>query len=156
MNTTSPDRLRVGADDITIRASSAQTRGALLAAEVHMAPGGGPPFMHRHAQSEVYHVLDGELTFYLADPDGRVHRVTGGAGGVVRIPGAQPHTIRNESRTGATAFTVYAPGDEMERFVHAAAALGTGGAPDPSAVAELAARHGIEVTGPLPAAGTAT
>jgi hypothetical protein len=44
----------------------------------------------------------------------------------------------------------------MERFAHAAAALARDGAAEPRAVAELAARHGIEATGPLPAAAAAT
>ena len=30
-----------------------------------MPPGGGPPLLHRHAPSEIYHVLDGEFTFYV-------------------------------------------------------------------------------------------
>jgi mannose-6-phosphate isomerase-like protein (cupin superfamily) len=151
---TPPARLRVGADDVVVRASTADTGGALFAAEVHMAPGGGPPFMHRHARGELYHVLEGELTFYLEDDDGTIHRRTAAAGAVVPITGRQPHTIRNESQAGATAIAVYAPGEPMERFARAAAALARDGAPEPRAVAELAARHGIEATGPLPPATT--
>src|SRR5687767_6171688 len=98
---TTLERLQVGTDVITIRAASDETAGALFAAEVEMQPGGGPPLMHRHAPSELYHVLDGEFAFYIADEGGTVHRTTGAAGAVVPIPGGRPHTIRNESSATA-------------------------------------------------------
>src|SRR3954451_20895729 len=89
--------MRVGSDDITIRTTSAETAGALFAAEVRMDPGGGPPFLHRHAPGELYHVLDGEFTFYVAQEDeGRVERRTAATGDVVPIAGGRSHTIRNE------------------------------------------------------------
>jgi oxalate decarboxylase/phosphoglucose isomerase-like protein (cupin superfamily) len=146
-----PDRLRVGADEIVVRAGSAETGGTLFAAEVRMPPGGGPPLLHRHAPGEVYHLLRGELAFYIADDAGTVRRTTGAAGAVVPIPGGRPHTIRNESGAEARAFVVYAPGESMERFARAAAALAVDGAPEMDDVLELAASHGIEMTEPIPA-----
>ena len=50
----------------------------------------------------------------------------------------------------ATALSVHAPGAAMEAFAHAAAALAAEGAPGLDDVLALAARHGIEVTGPIP------
>jgi oxalate decarboxylase/phosphoglucose isomerase-like protein (cupin superfamily) len=145
------ERLLVGADELIIRAGSAETQGALFAAEVRMKPGGGPPRMHRHAPSELYHVLDGELAFYIADAAGTVRRTTGAAGAVVPIPGGRPHTIRNEADAEARALAVYAPGAAMERFVRAAAALARDRTPSVDDVLELAGRHDIEMTGPIPA-----
>jgi mannose-6-phosphate isomerase-like protein (cupin superfamily) len=152
MTTSTPtcDRLQVGAEELVVRAGSADTGGALFAAEVRMAPGGGPPLMHRHASGELYHVLAGEFAFYIADEAGTVHRTTATAGAVVPIPGGRSHTIRNESQAGARALTVHAPGDAMERFVRAAASLARDGAPTVGDVLELAGRHGIEMTGPIP------
>jgi oxalate decarboxylase/phosphoglucose isomerase-like protein (cupin superfamily) len=147
------ENLQVGADELTVRATSAESGGALFAAEVVMKPGGGPPFMHRHAPGELYHVLQGEFAFYIADAAGTVHRTTGEAGAVVPIPGGRPHTIRNESATTARAFVVYAPGGPMERFVRAAAALAAERDPQPHDVLELGGRHGIEMAGPIPTAG---
>jgi mannose-6-phosphate isomerase-like protein (cupin superfamily) len=115
-----------------------------------MKPGGGPPFMHRHAPAELYHVLQGEFAFYIADDAGTVHRTTASAGAAVPIPGGRPHTIRNESGAEARAFVVYAPGEAMERFARAAAALAADGAPAIHEVLELAGRHGIEMTGAIP------
>jgi mannose-6-phosphate isomerase-like protein (cupin superfamily) len=143
------ERLRVGADELVIRARSDETDGALFAADVQMEPGGGPPVMHRHAHGELYHVLEGEFAFYLADGDGTVHRTTATAGDVVSIAGGRPHTIRNESAARARAFSVHAPGAQMEAFARGAAALAADGDTNMEAVLALAARHGIEMTGPI-------
>jgi mannose-6-phosphate isomerase-like protein (cupin superfamily) len=141
-------RLRLGADEITLLATSAQTGGALLAIEVRMPPGGGPPVMHRHDPGEVYHVLEGEFTFYVGQNP--TTRVIATAGDVVPLVGGTPHTIRNESTTDAVAFVVHAPGAPFEGFVRAVAAMADGGSPDVSAVLAVAARNGIEMLGPIP------
>ena len=111
-----------------------------------MPAGGGPPMLHRHDPFELYRVENGELAFYVEDDDGAVKRSVGGPGTVVSIPGGREHTIRNESEEDARAFVVFSPGAPMERFVRAAGALGE---PDVQAVLELAATHGIEMTGPV-------
>lgn len=148
--TTTPERLRLGGDEVTIRASSAETDGAILAVEVRLPPGGGPPAMHRHAPAELYHVHEGELAIYVEDADGAVRRTAAGPGAVVPIPGGRGHTVRNESGAAARAYVVFSPGAPMERFMRAAATLA---APTMAAVLELAGRHGVEFTGPVPAMG---
>jgi oxalate decarboxylase/phosphoglucose isomerase-like protein (cupin superfamily) len=148
--TPTPDRLQVGAEELIIRVASTDTGGALFAAEVRMAPGGGPPRLHRHPPSELYHVLAGELAFYIADDAGTVHRTLATAGAVVPIRGGRAHTIRNESAAEARALAVYVPGELIERFARAAAALAREGTPSVDDVLELATRHGIEMIGPIP------
>lgn len=145
------ERVQLGTDEVTIRATCADTGGALFAVDVRMPPGGGPPVMHRHDPGEVYHVLSGEFTFYTAEPDGQVRRVTATAGDVVPLAGGTPHTIRNESDTDAVAFVVHAPGAPMEGFSRAAAELGAQGPPTMDKVLAIAARNGIELLGPVPA-----
>jgi mannose-6-phosphate isomerase-like protein (cupin superfamily) len=122
----------VGADELTFRASSA----ALLAVEVRMPPGGGPPGLHRHVPDEIYRGLQGEFAVYIED-----QRIALRPGDVVHIPGGAAHTVRNESEEEALAYVVFSPGADMERFVRGAAALE---APDPASVKALAQRHGIE------------
>jgi quercetin dioxygenase-like cupin family protein len=124
--------VHVGADELTFQV----TGEALLAVEVRMPPGGGPPGLHRHAPHELYRGVTGEFTIHFED-----ERVTLRPGEVVHIPGGVAHTVRNETDEEARAFVVFSPGAEMERFVRAAAALE---APEPAAVAALAERHGIE------------
>lgn len=133
------DKLLVGSDEIVLRVTST----ALLAADVRIPPGGGPPALHRHDPEEVYRVERGELAIYTLQ-DGAVLRHAAGPGDVVHIPGGQPHTVRNESGAEVAAYVVFSPGAPMERFVRAAAGLEPGGD-----VLALAARHGVEIMDPL-------
>jgi len=146
---TQAECIRFGADEITILAGSEQTGGALFAVRIRMPPGGGPPVMHRHDPGEIYYVLDGEFTIYVDGATG-VRRVTAAAGDVVPLAGGTPHTVRNESAADAVAFVVHAPGAPMEGFSRAVAAAATDGDPGIEDVLAIAARHGIELLGPVP------
>ena len=95
-------------------------------------------------------MLEGEFTFYVGDPAGPVQRTVATAGDVVPLAGGTPHTIRNESAADAVAFVVHAPGAPMEDFCRAVAALAAEGDPGMAAVLSVAARHGIELLGPVP------
>jgi quercetin dioxygenase-like cupin family protein len=147
----SAERCLLGADEIVVLATGAQTGGAIFAVEVRMPPGGGPPVMHRHDPGEIYHVLSGEFTFYVGDPGGPVRRVRAAAGDVVPLAGSAPHTVRNESASDAVAFVVHSPAAVMEGFSRAAAALAATGAPSMEQVLAVAQEHGVELLGPIPA-----
>jgi mannose-6-phosphate isomerase-like protein (cupin superfamily) len=131
------DTLSVGTDELTFRVTSAESEGALLAVEVRLPAGGGPPALHRHSAAEVYRVEDGELAIYVGGD-----RIAAGPGAVVNIPSGRAHTVRNETDAEARAYVVFTPGTEIERFMRAAGALA---APDPAEVMALAERHGIEM-----------
>ncbi len=143
------ERLKVGSDEMTVLATSADTGGALFAGTIRMAPGGGAPVMHRHEPGEVYYVIEGEFTFHLG-LGGEARRVTARAGDTVPLAGGTPHTIRNESDADAVAFMVHAPGPPMEGFSRAAADLAAHREPEIEDVLALAERHGIEMLGPIP------
>ena len=141
----------MGADEVIVLATSAETGGALFALQVRMPAGGGPPVLHRHDPGEVYHVLSGEFAFYTVAPDGAVSRRTAGPGEVVPLAGGTPHTVRNESQDDAGALLVHAPRAPMEGFIRAVAALSSAGAsPSMEEVLTVAARNGIELLGPVP------
>jgi quercetin dioxygenase-like cupin family protein len=126
------DIISVGREQIAVRLTIAQTGGQLLALDVTMPPGGGPPGLHRHAAAEAYRVLEGEFTLYLGD-----ERIAAPAGSVFHVPGGRAHTIRNESDAPARGYvTFFGDAAPMERFMRAA-----GTADD---VIALAAEHGIE------------
>ena len=149
------ERWALGTDELTVLATGEQTGGTIFAVEIRMPPGGGPPVMHRHAPGEIYHVLSGEFTFYVGDPAATVRRVTAGAGDVVPLAGGTPHTIRNESDADAVAFVVHSPAGPMEGFARAAAALAAAGTPTMEQVLAVAAAHGVELLGPVPASACA-
>lgn len=152
-NTIFPETLCVGTELATVLATTAQTGGDLFAVELRMPPGGGPPVMHRHAPSEIYRILEGEFTFYITGADGVTRRRIARAGETVTMAGNVPHTVRNESGADAVAFQVHAPGGPMEGFTRSAARLAADHAPTIDEVLALAERNGIEMLGPVPAAG---
>jgi mannose-6-phosphate isomerase-like protein (cupin superfamily) len=118
------ERILLGTDELTVLATSAQTGGALLAGEIRMPPGGGPPVMHRHDPGEVYYVIDGEFTFYIGGCGTPIQRITAEPGQVVPLAGGTPHTVRNESDRDAVAFVVHAPGAPMENYLPGRGGLG--------------------------------
>ncbi len=147
----SAEHLRVGSDELAVRVTSEATLGALLAVEVRLPPGGGPPALHRHAPDEIYRLERGQLAIYLEQDDGEVQRIEADPGDVVHIPANRSHTVRNESAAEAVAYVVFAPGTDMERFLRAAGALAAEGPPRAADVVALAEQHGIVFTGPVPA-----
>ena len=90
--TQAAERISVGGDEITFRVTSDATQGTLLAVDVAMPAGGGPPALHRHDPEEIYRLHHGELAVYLEDDDGEVQRHLATPGMTVHIPGgrAQP------------------------------------------------------------------
>jgi quercetin dioxygenase-like cupin family protein len=96
----SADVLVVGGDEIKFRIASPETSGALLVVEVRLAPGGGPPALHRHDAVEVLHVQRGQLALYVAEADGDVGRTVAGPGALIAIPSGREHTIRKPVRRG--------------------------------------------------------
>jgi mannose-6-phosphate isomerase-like protein (cupin superfamily) len=80
------ERLKVGSDEITLHVSS----GTLLAAEVTLPAGGGPPGLHRHASEELYRVEAGELAIYLEG-----ERLVAGPG---RAPHPEPRCTHRAQR----------------------------------------------------------
>ncbi len=145
------ETLRVGTEEMTVLCTTAETYGDLFAIELLMPPGVGPPVMHRHAPSEIYRVLEGELTFYTTDAAGITSRRVARSGDTVTVAGNTPHTIRNESEDVAIAFGVHTPGGPMESFSREAAALAAEGPPAIEDVLLVAERNGIELLGPVAA-----
>jgi mannose-6-phosphate isomerase-like protein (cupin superfamily) len=146
--------IRIGGDEARFLVTTAQSGGALIAVEVTIPAGGGPPVMHSHEPAELYRVERGELALYVEDEDGEVTRTVAGPGAVVFIPARRQHTVRNETAAPAHALAVFAPAGSIEGFFRGAAAAAADGPPDPAEIAALAARHGLEFGQPVPSAST--
>ena len=136
-------KLMVGSDEITLHVTSDASAGALVACDVTIPAGGGPPGMHRHPSAEVYRGDEGVLALYLENEAG------GCSGSRSRLAtsctspaGARTRSATSRPSTRAPTST-FVPGTEMEQFVRAVASR-------PQDVVALAQRHGIEFTGPVP------
>jgi quercetin dioxygenase-like cupin family protein len=80
-----------GKDKLVIRATGAETGGALLEMDAHYTPGGDfPPLHHHPEQDEHFTVLSGAVAVR-TDAGERLHR----AGEAFAIPRGTPHTMRN-------------------------------------------------------------
>jgi quercetin dioxygenase-like cupin family protein len=134
---------------MTFKALGEDTGGRLAAWEQLLPHRSSPPLHVHHEEDEAWYVLDGELTFQVAESTW-----TAGAGSFVWAPRAVPHTFRVESPT-ARLLALAVPG-RFDQFVRAtgrpagAATLPPplDGPPDIEGLVAAARRHGMEIVGP--------
>ena len=126
---------------VAVKADEHQTGGVVSVLETEEPPGFGPPLHVHHDCAEAFYVLDGEYVMYLGDRE-----VVCGPGSFVFVPRGVPHGFR----TGGVAsrkLNFYFPGAMVGYFDDLAAALRQQKVTDED-LAEIAARHAMEVVGP--------
>jgi quercetin dioxygenase-like cupin family protein len=138
--------------EVTIRVSHLDGGDGISVLE-HRAPFGNSAPLHIHRnEDEIFHILEGEMLFRVADRD-----VRAGTGDTLLAPKGTPHTYRVDSADGARWLTIMRGGD-FEGFVRSCGRPAErSGLPDPSgpptpeqveALAAECIRHGIELIGP--------
>lgn len=129
---------------MTLKAASSQTEVALTLLEADEPRGFGPP-MHVHDDAgEAFYVLAGEYIVFIS---GEEHRCP--AGSFVWVPAGVEHGFRvgaSQSRK----LNIYVPAAMEGYFETLAEAATTGTVTSEAALADLAARHAMRVTGPVP------
>lgn len=121
---------------LSLLVSDADSDRALMVGELHVSPGQGiPPHVHTR-EDEVFHVLEGRLTFTVGERE-----VAAGAGTTVFGPRNSPHALRNDSDQPARVLLMLAPGHLQSMFAEFDRL--PKGAPDPALVAEITGRYGI-------------
>jgi quercetin dioxygenase-like cupin family protein len=116
--------------------------------EMTAPPGSQPPPHVHHDEDEAFYVLEGEVTLFTSEGE-----TTLGPGGFAVGPRGVPHTFR-AGGSGVRMLVISTPAG----FVDFVRELGVpaareelptlDGPPDVVALTEVAARHGIEFTGP--------
>jgi quercetin dioxygenase-like cupin family protein len=128
-----------------VRATAAQTGGALGMVEHIMTPGGGSPYHVHHNEDEEFYIIDGELRFFSGDGSSVL-----GPGGFAFLPRGIPHGFRVEGDANARVLLLMTPGG-FEGFV---AEVSTPepptASPDMAALVQAAARYAVDILGPLP------
>jgi oxalate decarboxylase/phosphoglucose isomerase-like protein (cupin superfamily) len=104
--------------------------------------GEGPPVHIHHNEDEILHLLDGRFEFFV---DGET--IPRRAGDTVFVPRGVPHTFRVLGERPGRLVAIMTPGG-FEGFFLEVAERGLRIPEDMEAVAEAAARHGLEFTGP--------
>lgn len=127
------------------RASGDATGGALGLIEQLVPPGLGSPYHIHHNEDESFYVLDGRIRFFSG---GRSWVL--GAGGFAFLPREIPHGFRTEGDAPSRSLLLATPGG-FEQFVDELSSdEPPAGPPDMAALMAAAARHGLEILGPLP------
>jgi quercetin dioxygenase-like cupin family protein len=108
----SGQHLLVAGDVVSVKWVSEQPSYTLL--EVSTPPGGGPPFLHRHAPAETFYVLEGQLEFTTLE-NGRPVFQTAKAGEMMHLPAMAWHTYKNTDIAPSRFLVVLSPAG-YERF----------------------------------------
>ena len=154
--TSSPDNLAaahpgVSERSVTVAAAPHATQGRIALYETRERRGEGPP-LHRHSRGdELVFVLDGRVTFHLGE-----ERVEGRAGSCVVLPrgGEHGYVVASER---ARLLIVLAPAEDgYDDCLRAMNRCASGPEPGPESktgqeierLVAMAARHGVEITGP--------
>jgi mannose-6-phosphate isomerase-like protein (cupin superfamily) len=136
---------------IAIRLSASAGADGICVVEHWMPFGDSPPLHVHHTEDEVFHILEGEMRFRVAEGD-----VVARAGDTVLAPKGLPHSYRVESRSGARSLTI-TRGADFETMLReasrpaAAAELPAPAQPTPEMIEALVAacaRNHIEIVGP--------
>ena len=128
-----------------VRAAGAQTGGALGLVEQVVTPGFASPFHVHRGEDEAFYVLEGQVRFVGADGS----RVLG-PGGVAFLPRGVPHGFRVEGEAPARILLIATPAGFASFVDGLCEPAPPAGPPDMAALMAAAARHEIEILGPLP------
>jgi mannose-6-phosphate isomerase-like protein (cupin superfamily) len=128
---------------MSVKASADDTGRTFTLLEADEPPNFGPPMHIHHDAAEAFYVVSGEYVIFIGDEE-----TVCPAGSFIYIPAG----VRHGFRVGAVPsrkLNIYAPAAMVGYFDELSAALAQGEA-DPDTLAEIAERHGMEVTGPVP------
>jgi mannose-6-phosphate isomerase-like protein (cupin superfamily) len=134
--------------ELMVRLPREMSDGSLTVLETVNAAGFGPP-LHRHRETEVFRVLEGE---YLYEVDGR--RFSAVAGDVVSVPGGVAHTFTNTGGRPGRQLVMMLPAMDAAAFFTGLGEIMAAGRPDQSVLNAYGALWGVEFLGPPIKAGS--
>ena len=125
----------VPGERVCIRVDSRTVEGSYTVIESIVQPMIGPP-IHRHIGDEIFHVLEGCLTFQCD-----ANKFEAPAGSIVTVPAGMPHGWFNFGPAPARMIATFIPGGLEEMFLGLSQVA-------PEDILAYAARHNIDVLGP--------
>jgi quercetin dioxygenase-like cupin family protein len=128
--------------ELLVRLPGSASGETLTLIETRNAPGFGPP-LHRHAETEIFHVLSGRYLFEVA---GR--RFFAETGDVISVPGGTAHTFLNVTEEPARQSIVILPALDATAFFTELGAVMKDGVPDKAALNVFGRKWGMEFLGP--------
>lgn len=131
-----------------IVSDAATLRGSCCVLDFTENPGGGPPLHVHTREDELFHILEGQATFWVG---GTVHVAR--AGETLFAPRNIPHTFKNCSSEPFRMLCIATPG-HIEAFFDFGAPNPDGTAPSDDAIIEriirTAPEYGMTILGPSP------
>ncbi len=121
---------------LRVRIHSRDVGGRYAMLESISQPMAGAP-LHAHVEDEVFHVLNGVLTFEIGSK-----RLEAGPGSIIVVPAGTVHAWRNFGNKPARCMVTFTPGGIEELFLRLKDT-------PPEGLATLAARYGSIITGPI-------
>lgn len=128
--------------ELKVRMPPAASGGGMAIIETTNAPGFGPP-LHRHAETEVFHVLQGR---YLFEVDGK--RFNAETGDTVTVPGGLPHGFVNVADQPSRQLVVIVPGLDATAFFTELGNVMHSGRPDMDLQKAFSRKWGVDFLGP--------
>jgi mannose-6-phosphate isomerase-like protein (cupin superfamily) len=137
--------LDLGNFEAVVLATTEQSDGEFSLLQTRNEPPGfGPPLHRHHDSAEAFYVLEGDYLMILED-----RRQVCPPGSFVYVPRAVPHTFQVVSETPGRKLNLFTPAGMVGFFEELAAAEAAGTA-TPELLDAIAARHHMEVLGPVP------
>ena len=127
--------------EVRLLLTGAETRGRLALVEIRERRGDGPPRHRHHWEDEIVYVLVGEICF---DLDGE--RLLRPAGTCLVLPAGREHAHEVVSEE-ARLLVLSAPAG-LEGLFRELGGFNLSGGEDVARLVTVAARYGVEVTGP--------
>ncbi len=142
MDTGKNEEIRIGQLTIRFRVESEASGGSVAVFECDVPATAKVPIAHSHdAYEETIYGLSGTLTWTV---DGR--RIEVAPGEMLCIPRGAVHRFDNVHAEDARMLAIVTPGilgPDYFREIAAVVKAGSGGPPDPDALAEVMRRHGL-------------
>ena len=150
--TSTEEHLNVLGAVASITADAGDTDGEFTVVDM-LVPPGFENGLHSHEQSEVIHVLDGEIQLHVEGEDSRL-----GPGATGYVAGSEKHGFRVDGEDAAQALFVFTPAGVEDFFRAAGEPVADRSLPEPREVSEddlealfaLGEEHGFDFYGPLP------
>lgn len=129
---------RAFGDEVTFLLTGAQTAGQYVVFLECTPPGGGPPPHWHDNEDELFHVLEGRVSFFA---DGKWTET--GPGTAVFAPRKSVHTFKNTGPTPCRMLITASPAGFERFFMAAAAEFARPNGPDMARAVAIANEHGI-------------
>jgi len=130
--------------------------------EAEVTPGFDVGAHLHHNAEELFYILDGELDLLAFEPVTRTAAnwgswesasgarvLRGGPGSTMFVPAGCPHAFANPGTAPARMLFLVSPPGHERYLEETGELIGRGGPPDPAAIAEIRARHGIQQLTPM-------